>query len=99
MKSNRRKFLQYSGLTGISLTVANMMKGFGANTNDTPVAALNHLNKTHSQHFNMCGFAAPKLDVVWIGFIGLGNRGPGAVQRMRHIEGVDIKALAESVTA
>ena len=95
MKSNRRKFLQYSGLTGIGLTVANMMKGFGANTNDNPDATLNHLNKTHSQHFNMCGYAVPKLDTVRIGFIGLGNRGPGAVKRMSHIEGVEIKALCD----
>ena len=95
MKSNRRKFLQYSGLTGISLAVANMMKGFGANTNDTPVAALSHLDKTHSQHFNMCGYAAPKLEKVRIGFIGLGNRGPGAVERMSHIDGVEIKALCD----
>ena len=91
MKSNRRKFLQYSGLTGIGLAVANMMKGFGGITNDSP----NHLNKTNSQHFNMCGYAAPKLDTVRIGFIGLGNRGPDAVKRMGHVEGVEIKALCD----
>lgn len=43
----------------------------------------------------MCGFAAPKLDTVRIGFIGLGNRGPAAVERMTHIEGTDIKALCD----
>ena len=43
----------------------------------------------------MSGYAAPKLDVVRIGFIGLGNRGPAAVDRMRHIEGVEIKALCD----
>ena len=95
MKSNRRKFLQYSGLTGLGLTVANMMKGFGANTDDNPDAVLNNFNKTHSQHFNMCGYAAPKLEKVRIGFIGLGNRGPGAVKRMSHIDGVEIKALCD----
>lgn len=94
MKSSRRKFLQYSGLSGIGLVVANMMKGFGANTNGNP-DAINQLNKTHSQHFNMCGYAAPKLDMVRIGFIGLGNRGPDAVERMSHIEGTEIKALCD----
>ncbi|HEY1023703.1 MAG TPA: Gfo/Idh/MocA family oxidoreductase [Sphingobacteriaceae bacterium] len=44
---------------------------------------------------NMSGYAAPKLDKVRIGFIGLGMRGPGAVQRMSHIEGVEIKALCD----
>ena len=94
MKSNRRKFLQYSGLTGISLTVLNMMKSFGANI-ENPDATLNLLNKTNRQHFNMSGFAAPKLETVRIGFIGLGNRGPGAVIRTSKIEGVEIKALCD----
>ena len=46
---------------------------------------------------NMCGYAAPRIDRVRIGFIGLGNRGPGAVQRMSHIEGVDIRALCDKL--
>ena len=46
---------------------------------------------------NMCGYAAPKLDKVRIGFIGLGMRGPGAVQRMSHIEGVEIIALCDKL--
>src|SRR5690606_8973897 len=44
---------------------------------------------------NMCGYAAPKLETVRIGFIGLGMRGPGAVTRMARIEGVEIKALCD----
>ena len=43
----------------------------------------------------MSGYAAPKLETVRIGFIGLGNRGPAAVERMRHIDGVEIKALCD----
>ncbi len=70
MKSNRREFLKYSGLTGVSLALANMMKGFGANTDNNLNVTHNHLNETH---FNMCGYAASKLDKVRIGFIGLGN--------------------------
>lgn len=37
----------------------------------------------------------PKMDVVRVGFIGLGMRGPGAVQRFTHIPGVEIKALGD----
>src|SRR6478672_10389191 len=77
MKSNRRKFLQYTGLTGISLAFADMMKGFGAGINDHPDILVN------------------QLKTVRIGFIGLGNRGPGAVKRMSQIEGVKIKALCD----
>ena len=52
-------------------------------------------DKPHYGHFNMCGYAAPKLDVVRIGFIGLGNRGPSHVSDMTRIEGVEIKALCD----
>ncbi|MEI6677096.1 MAG: Gfo/Idh/MocA family oxidoreductase [Mariniphaga sp.] len=51
--------------------------------------------KNSKSHFNMCGYAAPKLDKVRIGFVGLGNRGPGAVERMSFIEGVEIVALCD----
>ncbi len=38
---------------------------------------------------------APKLDTVRVGFIGLGMRGPSAVERFTHIEGVKILALCD----
>jgi len=47
------------------------------------------------QKFNMSGYAAPKLDKVRVGFVGLGNRGMAAVERMNKIEGVEIKALCD----
>ena len=37
----------------------------------------------------------PKLDTVRVGFIGLGMRGPGAVQRWMHIPGTKIVALCD----
>lgn len=51
--------------------------------------------RKHAQKFNMSGFAAPKLNVVRVGVIGLGMRGPGAVNRLSKIEGVEIKALCD----
>lgn len=44
---------------------------------------------------DMIGFAAEPLDSVRIGIIGLGMRGPGAVERMLNIDGVAIKALCD----
>ena len=88
MKSNRRNFIKYSSLTGIGLASAGMVKTYAADN-------LLKEHKTYQQQFNMSGYAAPKLDRVRIGFIGLGNRGPGAVERMSHIDGVDIKALCD----
>ena len=44
---------------------------------------------------SMLGFAAEPMDVVRIGFIGLGMRGPGAVKRFTQIEGAEIVALCD----
>lgn len=39
----------------------------------------------------------PKMDVVRVGFIGLGMRGPGAVARFTHIPGTEVKALCDVI--
>ena len=44
---------------------------------------------------HVLGLRAPKLDTVRVGFIGLGMRGPGAVERFTHIPGVKIAALCD----
>lgn len=44
---------------------------------------------------NVLGLAAPKLQTVRVGFVGLGMRGPGAVMRFCHIPGVEIVALCD----
>ncbi len=41
------------------------------------------------------GLTTPKLDTVRVGFIGLGMRGPGAVQRFVHIPGTKIVAFCD----
>ena len=40
----------------------------------------------------------PKLETVRVGFIGLGMRGPGAVERWTHIPGTQIVALCSKDT-
>lgn len=92
MKSNRRNFLKVSGLAGIGLAGgAGMIEGHAA------TSANGRENKfiQKGKHFNMSGYAAPKIDTVRIGFVGLGSRGPGAVNRMSKIDGVEIKALCD----
>ncbi len=44
---------------------------------------------------SVIGMAAPELPVVRVGFVGLGMRGPGAVERFTHIPGVRIVALCD----
>src|SRR5687767_10552990 len=89
MKSNRRDFLRLSGLAGISLVPPSFVK---ASPGDEPTGTV---TRTPGKHFNMSGYAAPKLETVRIGFIGLGQRGPDAVNRMSKIEGVEIKGLCD----
>ncbi|HTF19588.1 MAG TPA: Gfo/Idh/MocA family oxidoreductase [Chryseolinea sp.] len=80
MKTNRRDFIRISTLAGMTLA--------GESTIAAPTPA-------QAKVFNMSGYAAPKIDTVRIGFIGLGNRGPGAVERISKIDGVEIKALCD----
>lgn len=44
---------------------------------------------------DMLAYAAPKIPVVRVGFIGLGMRGPGAVERWANILNTKIVALAD----
>ena len=44
---------------------------------------------------NVLGLTVPKMDKVRVAFVGLGMRGPGAVQRFTHIPGVEIVALCD----
>ena len=41
------------------------------------------------------GLTVPKLEVVRVGFVGLGMRGPGAVESFTHIPGTQIVALCD----
>lgn len=88
MKSNRRDFLKVSGIAGLGLAGATIPSPSGAAQNE-------NLYPQNPKRFNMSGYAAPKIDTVRIGFIGLGNRGPAAVERMSKIDGVEIKALCD----
>ncbi|HSK14157.1 MAG TPA: Gfo/Idh/MocA family oxidoreductase [Phnomibacter sp.] len=88
-KNDRRSFLRNLSLgTGALAIGNNHLRGA-----DDPF--LNAGYKLAPAAGNMSGYAAPKLNKVRIGFIGLGMRGPGAVQRMSYIEGVEIVGLCD----
>ncbi|MBN3583646.1 Gfo/Idh/MocA family oxidoreductase [Algoriphagus aestuarii] len=92
MKNNkRREFLKASGLAGLGLVGAGSV--FANDTSHLPDQLKKYAGR--AQTFNMSGYAAPKIDTVRIGIVGLGMRGPGAVDRLSKIDGVEIKALCD----
>lgn len=44
---------------------------------------------------DVLGLRLAPMPVVRVGFIGLGMRGPGAVERFTHLDGVEIKAICD----
>ncbi len=44
---------------------------------------------------DVIGLTVPKMQTVRVAFVGLGMRGPGAVERFTHIPGVQIVALCD----
>lgn len=96
MKNNRRDFIKLAvpAIAGMTSVIAGITPTFGAPAPVFP-DLIRDQNHERQQKFNMSGYAAPKLETVRIGFIGLGNRGPAAVVRMSKIGGVEIKALCD----
>ena len=90
MASNRRDFIRNT-LIGTGMLATGMTGRADQLSNEVSTDK----GKNRKQGFNMCGYAAPKLDKVRIGIVGLGMRGPGAVERMSYIEGVEIVALCD----
>ena len=87
MSANRRHFLRQLGLGTGALSVAALPQWAKA---ETPPA-----NTPPPPTHNMSGYRAPKLNRVRVGIVGLGMRGPGAVERLSYIDGVDIVALCD----
>lgn len=97
MKYNRRNFLKSASvISGAAAVGLPALANAGSKASERYEIVSQKVANT-PQRFNMSGYAAPKIEKVRIGFIGLGQRGPGAVTRISHIEGVEIKALCDKV--
>jgi predicted dehydrogenase len=90
MKSNRRKFLRQFTIGAGSLA---SLPAFVKKDEEDILSFFS--NQQKEQHFNMCGYAAPKIETVRIGVIGLGMRGSEAVRRLSYIDGLEIIALCD----
>ncbi|MDP4490213.1 Gfo/Idh/MocA family oxidoreductase [Pseudoalteromonas piscicida] len=82
---NRRDFLKAAGAAAAASAVAGC-------------ASSNQYNSIvpKQQGSSVIGLVAPKMDVVRVGFIGVGQRGYGHVKRMSHIDGARIVAICDT---
>lgn len=81
-------------------TVTVMVLANNTITTTTQTTTTSNLIKTvvpkrPASQQDMLKFAAAPIPTVRVGFIGLGMRGPGAVQRMMNIPGVEVVALCD----
>ena len=104
MQFNRRNFLRTACVAGIGSMLPIQSAGNEPDRRQQRLAtkSLDHIYKEaykrHPQRFNMCGYAAPGLDTVRIGFVGVGGRGSAAVERISYIGGVRIMAICDELT-
>lgn len=100
MKTNRRNFIRTAAVAGAGTIAAASAASCSRSreADESMPEVRKAILASHKQSFNMSGYAAPPLEKVRIGFIGLGMRGPEAVERMAHIEGVEIAALCDKYT-
>lgn len=80
---NRRDFLKAASAAAAASVVAGC-----ATSNSSIIPA--------QQGQSVIGLIAPKMDVVRVGFIGVGQRGFGHVKRMSHIDGTHIVAICDT---
>lgn len=93
MTPNRRSFLKIASLAGIGAVSGNLIPSVHAQGQHGSI--LPAARSKQRSHFNMSGYAAPKIDNVRIGFIGVGGRGTSAVHRIKIIQGAEIKAICD----
>ncbi|OCQ18170.1 alpha-N-acetylgalactosaminidase [Pseudoalteromonas luteoviolacea] len=82
---NRRHFLKAAG----AAAAAGMVSGCAQSQQST-----HHSSRQHGK--SVIGLIAPKMDVVRVAFIGVGQRGYGHVKRMSYIEGAEIVAICDT---
>lgn len=94
MDKKRRNFLRRLAVGGglMATGIPSIAKVIGT-TDEEIERSARFENKAGT--FNMCGYAAPKIETVRVGIVGLGQRGSDAVERLSYIDGLEITALCD----
>ncbi|WP_234399045.1 twin-arginine translocation signal domain-containing protein [Pseudoalteromonas sp. T1lg75] len=77
MTIDRRNFLKSAAAFTAATVVAGCAKGQQSENTQQPILA--------AQGKSVMGLAVPAMDVVRVGFIGVGQRGSGHVKHLCHI--------------
>ncbi len=91
---NRRKFLRGFAIGSGALATGLPSWAGTIGVSDEEIER-SYAIENGSQKFNMCGYAAPKIETVRVGVVGLGMRGSEAVERLSYIDGLEIVALCD----
>lgn len=89
MKTTRREFLVQLGVTGTAVAAASGPAGAAE------VGAQSPRNAERASAFNLSNYAAPPIDTVRVGVVGIGMRGTSALQRLPAVEGLRIGAICD----
>ena len=84
--TNRRDFLKIGAMTGMGTAMG--LSGCAAVSQKTPRKLL----KTEA---TMIEYAAPPIDVVRVGYVGVGGQGGSHVRNLLKIEGVEVRAVCD----
>lgn len=77
------------------ITAALLLAACSSQVSDNSHTIVTSIPQRQAGQTDMVGFAADPIDTVRVGIIGLGMRGPGAVERMLNIDGARIVAICD----
>lgn len=83
---HRRHFLKAAGAVTAGLVTANIALD----------ATASNVAPKPSRGKSVIGLIAPKMEVVRVGFIGVGERGFSHVEQFCHLDGVELKAICDT---
>lgn len=94
MENKRRQFLRRLAIGSGALVTGMPAWARVTGSSDEEILHSQAL-ENKAPRFNMCGYAAPKIETVRVAIIGLGMRGSDAVERLSYIDGLEITALCD----